>query len=142
MSIHLHLGVVDLPYDNAAGASTGDVAGWLEDDYHVMEVFYQLHGRQIAGSLENSLAGALENLLMGAPANDAEFGGATSAIEDMFRKFLESKEMDGLGIPGVPTQASLRGISKRFKSKRGSPRPSFIDSAMYENSFTAWVEQT
>jgi hypothetical protein len=48
----LHLGVVDIPYVDAsrkksATATTGQVAGWLEDKYHPMEVFVALHGQDV-----------------------------------------------------------------------------------------------
>jgi hypothetical protein len=51
------------------------------------------------------------------------------------------KEMDRLGYPGVPTKASLDGVSHRFKNKRGAPgRPSFSDTGLYEDSFVAWID--
>lgn len=143
LSLVLHLGVVDMPYDSSkSGATTGDVATWLEGDYHVMRVFFELHDAEIAAALEESIKGSLETVLMGGPGGGANFGSATSAIEDLFRKFIDSKEMDRLGVPGVPTQASLMGVSKRFKLKRGPVRPSFQDTGLYEDNFTAWVEQT
>lgn len=151
----LNLGVVDIPYSQAPGAAhrytranakkgvtTGDVAEWLEDKYHVMEVFAETHNEDLAHDLEESLAGALEDLLVGAPAGADAFGSATSKIEDRFKQFLSLKEMDALGYPGVPTQASLRGVSHRFKrpyAKR-PPRPSFIDTGLYQSSAKAWVE--
>lgn len=160
----LHLGVVDLPYNTPDGsiapeiagalshgnppkrgqvkiaATIGDVATFLENKYHVMEIFFEAHQADIAEALESSLAGALENLLMGGPATAPAWGAATSAIEALFRKFLDSKEMDELGIPGVPTAASLKGVSHRFKQKAGPIRPSFVDTGMYEASFTVWVD--
>jgi hypothetical protein len=151
----LHLGVADVPYvdapqpvkrgrkpPKASGATqtTGDVAERLEDKYHIMQVFYEQHKGDVGLALEGALAGALENLLMGAPASTAPFGEGASKIETAFKRFLSDKEMDRLGYPGVPTKASLLGISHRFKGKRGPPRPSFIDTAMYENSFKAWVD--
>jgi len=152
----LHLGVVDLPYNEtpeptnrprkkkaAAGpaVTTGDVAEWLERKYHVMEHFAELHMEDVvAPALENSLQGALESVLMGAPTHLDPFGGATSAIEDAFKRFIDTKEMDRLGYPGVPTKASLIGIRRRFKNRRDPGRPSFQDSALYEGSMRAWVD--
>lgn len=146
----LHLGVIDMPYNEAPGVghnsrktpneTTGDVAEILENKYHIMEVFFEEHKEGIAQDLEVSLAGALENLLMGAPARVAPFGQASAKIENRFKKFLSEKELDRLGIPGVPTKASLMGTSSRFKGKKGTPRPSFIDTGLYENSFKAWVD--
>jgi hypothetical protein len=77
---------------------------------------------------------------MGAPPSIDAFGAAQGKIDALFRKFLTSKEMDGLGIPGVPTLASLEGISRRFKRGHGPARPSFIDTGLYESDFKSWVD--
>lgn len=136
--MELHLGVVDIPYADKSGATTGDVAEWLENHYGVMQFFYSRHESEIAAALKDSVEGALESLLLGAPPSVNIFGAAVSQIEDIFRKFLDAKEMDGQ--PGVPTAASLRGESKRFKTKRGPPRPSFIDTGLYEADFVGWID--
>jgi hypothetical protein len=150
----LHLGVDDIPYSEPpppvkrgrkpkagpANETTGDVAELLEDKYHIMQIFYEQHQKDIALALEESLAGTLENLLLGAPTNLSPLGEAADKIQTTFKRFLSEKEMDRLGYPGIPTKASLMGISHRFKGKRGSPRPSFIDTGLYENSFRAWVD--
>lgn len=150
----LHLGVVEFPYSEPAktdkktqpekgdnARTTGEVAGYLEDKYHVMEHFFQAHGPDIVKALETSIAGALEDLLMGAPARPNVNEQALSTIKKDFSKFLSSKEMDGLGYPGVPTAASLKGVNHRMKNKKGTPgRPSFIDTGLYETSFKAWID--
>jgi hypothetical protein len=142
----LHLGVADVPYNEPAtkkapsGETTGGVAELLEDKYHIMRIFFEEHKSDVALALENSLAGALENLLMGAPANVTPLGEGAAKIESAFKRFLEDKEMDRLGYPGVPTKASLLGISRRFKGKRGPPRPSFVDTSLYESSFKTWLD--
>ncbi len=152
----LHLGVIDIPYANApkknqrrAGTAgtqtTGDVAEWLEADYHVMEIFFEAHRDDIAVDLEDSLAGALESALMGA-ANLGTFdptGHAMSQIEDRFKNFLLSREIENIGVPGVPTQAALQGINHRLRHpyRRSNPRrPSFIDTGLYESSFKSWMD--
>jgi hypothetical protein len=64
-------------------------------------------------------------------------------IEERFKDFLSLQEMDKLGVPGVPTEAAKKGKSSRFKrrrSKGGAPRPSFIDTGLYQSSFKAWVD--
>jgi hypothetical protein len=146
----LHLGVIDQPYDNSVGATTGMVAEILEDKYHVMEVFFESRVDEVIGALERSIQGAIDALDMGAPVENIDpFGGATGEIEAAFRHFLDSKEMESLGIPGVPTQAALDGVSHRFKNPRykntkggkkvkRAPRPSFIDTGLYEASMKAW----
>jgi hypothetical protein len=142
----LHLGCVDLPYANAPRAkgskastgtqTTGDVAEWLEEEYHVMEVFYELHKEQIASSLERSVTVAFEGLLSGRAV--APFASAESKIASMFRKMLDSGELEG-----AAEGAAQRGVNHRLKhpyAKRG-PRPSFIDTGLYQLSMRAWVDQ-
>lgn len=150
----LHLGVADIPYTEAAPPvkrgrkprkmaatqTTGDVAEILESKYHIMQIFFEQHQRDITGLMADSMTGALENMLSGAPARVSPHNEGASQIETMFKKFLSNREMDALGYPGVPTEAALMGISHRFKGKRGSPRPSFIDSGQFESSFKAWVD--
>ncbi len=153
--MRLHFGVNDIPYlsfvlkspkakkrtPTPSTKTTGDIAVILEDKYHVMETFLTMHGDQIARHLETSMQGSLESLLMGAPATQDVYGGAMSQIEADFKRFLSMKGLDGR-VPGVPTQAALRGVSHRFKHPyaRRAPRPSFIDTGQYQANFRAWVE--
>jgi len=123
--------------------TTGDVAAILESKYHVMEIFFNLHQDFVVDELKSSMEGALQNLALGAPGNSVSFSAeAESAIEHDFRQFISLREMDGLGYPGIPTKASLKGVSHRFThpyAKRGS-RPSFIDTGLYQASFKVWVD--
>jgi len=135
----IHLGVSDIPYAEGT-QTTGDVAEILEDKYHVMQVFYEQHKEDVAADLESSLAGQLENMMAGAPPPNKPFGSAESAIEDRFHRFLSEGEIEKLGYPGIPTQAALSGVNHRLKSKKGSRRPSFIDTSLYLNSFVAWID--
>lgn len=158
MSITLHLGVNEVPYvepdpkprprkttrrrrrkGKAGTTTTYDVAKILEAKYHVMETFFTVREAEIGEMFAQGMAGALEDLFSGAPATNP-FGGIEESVTDRFHRFLESEEMDGLAA-GVPTQAALKGVSHRFKSKRGhGPRPSFIDTGLYEDNFQAWIE--
>jgi hypothetical protein len=64
-------------------------------------------------------------------------------IEAAFRQFLEQQEMDGR-VDGVPTKASLKGVSHRLKrpnAKDNPTRPSFIDTGLYSASMKAWTEE-
>jgi len=135
----IHLGVADLPYAEG-DKTTGDVAEILEDKYHIMQVFYEQHKEDIAEDLKVAAAGALENMIAGGPPPNRPFGSAEAAIEDRFRRFLSEAEMDRLGYPGVPTAAALIGVNHRLKITKGSPRPSFIDTGLYESSMICWVE--
>jgi hypothetical protein len=160
----LHLGVIDIPYNTvpteykknarksgtAGTETTGDVAEWLEDKYHVMEVFFELHEDKVAKALESSVEQALDMLYLGAPVENINpFNAASADIEKSFKHFLDSQEIETIGIPGVPTQAALDGVSHRFKDprfvKKGKKlvkrprRPSFIDTGLYEATMKAWV---
>jgi len=135
----IHLGVSDIPYAEGT-QTTGDVAEILEDKYHVMQVFYEQHKEDMAADLESSLAGQLENMMAGAPPPNKPFGSAESAIEDRFRRFLGEGEIETLGYPGIPTKAALAGVNHRLETNKGSPRRSFIDTGLYESSFTCWVD--
>ena len=81
--------------------------------------------------------------MMGAPLSLDPGAGATEKIQQRFREFLTNKEMDGLGIPGVPTQASIEGHSKRFKQpyKKRKSRPSFVDTGLYQAAMKVWTEE-
>lgn len=160
----LVLGVIDVPYAAAAPAAvkralrwrhgkrpwqhlggfttTGDVAEILEARYSIMGTFYELHGDEIAGTMEDVIAGKFENLLMGAPYSGQIFEeGDLSSVEQSFRKFLDDEGMDGRAA-GVPTAAALAGVNHRLKhpyAKGNSPRSSFIDSGLYQDSVRVWV---
>ena len=139
----LLLGVDDVPYTYGSSATTtGDVAEILEGKYGVIGSFWSHHQQEGADALAEGMKGSLESLLMGAPPTLDPFGSGTSKIETLFRDFLDRKEIETYGIPGVPTQAALKGVSHRFKQpyKRRPPRPSFIDTGLYQSSFRARVE--
>lgn len=139
----LHLGVEDIPYSDKGSITTGDVADILEKKYSVMENFAEFHHDDIESALVDSIEGAIESILSGAPISNDVFGTATNKIEELFKfEFLEKGEIESMGIPGVPTQAAKDRNSSRFKGKKsGKPRPSFIDTSLFETSFKAWIEQ-
>lgn len=161
----LHLGVIELPYlhtPDMEGArkharkgrkwrksdiiggekspTTGDVAGWLEDKYHVMEIYYNEHEVQIAEKAIESLGGVIESLNMGAPVTLDAFGPLSQFIMTDFKQFLSKGEIDKVGYPGVPTDAAKKGVNHRLKIKRGKARPSFIDTGLYQSSFITWAD--
>lgn len=153
----LHLGVVDIPYASSyvsarrAGSapgtgstnSTGDVAEILERRYGVCEKFVDIYGNKVAELVAEALQGKLESILMGAPVDTSMVleEGQLSEIEELFRKMLDNRELDGK-VPGVPTGASLSGVSHRFlhPHARRPARPSFIDTGQYQAAFRAWME--
>jgi hypothetical protein len=149
--VKIHLGVVDIPYQQFSMGptrngkvehqTTGDVAEWLEDRYGVMEHFVDLHGDEIAKSIESSLAGALESLATGAPARLNPFGTAMSDIETLFKfTYLDKEEITKTGAQGVPTAAAKKGVNHRLKLNKGPKRPSFIDTGQYQATMKAWTD--
>lgn len=160
----LHIGVIDIPYSNTKSPkkipkakkgknarpikekvesgtqSTGDVAGWLENKYGVMQTFADQQLPGVAAELEESLAGVLENMMMGAPTTGNPFASAESNITQMFKTYLAEGEIEHAGVSGVPTEAALKGVNHRLKSNRGGRRPSFIDTGLYQQSAVVWME--
>jgi len=63
-------------------------------------------------------------------------------LEPRFRRSLSSKRFDGL-IRGVPTRAAMKGVShlRQDPYAQRPPRPSFIDTSLYQRSFKAWTEK-
>lgn len=158
MTITMHLGVIDLPYapqdigkikikKKAKGKftsiTTGDVAQILEDEYHVMEHFFNLHGEEISDHVGDAIKGSLETMLMGGPDTAASaLESAASPIEDLFKNMISNKELDALGYPGIPTKAAQKGVNHRMKhpyAKRPA-RPSFRDTGLYQSSFKVWFD--
>lgn len=155
MTVVLNLGVTDMPYSHSANlgkvrrgktkgqrrvSTVGQVAQILEARYGIMYHFWRVKQERIVGrAMAEALTGSFESMLMGAPAPPGLFDSAMGEIQAMFSDFLSRREIETLRIPGVPTQAALMGVSHRFKQKRGSRRPSFVDTGLYENSFRAWV---
>ena len=134
--ITFHLGVIDIPYEGE-DTTTGSVAEELEARYQIMQTFFDRYGNDIAELMSKDLAAALENMFAGAPPAKDPLAESMSKVHDLFVGFLDNTEMNGL--PGVPTRRALEGISKRFKGKKGPPRPSFLDTGTYQAAMRAWV---
>jgi hypothetical protein len=126
------------------------VAALLEEKYHNMELFFESRVDEVIGALERSSQSALDQLDANVPVENINpFGTATADLETAFRHFLDSQEIESLGIPGVPTQAALNGVRTSYKNPTGkkgkkgkrakrSPRPSFIDTGLYNANMKAW----
>lgn len=126
----------------SAMPTTGDVATFLEAKYHIIEIFFEQNAQRIADAAADSYAGAIESLVMGAPVSLDPFGTVAGKIKQWFTEFLVNEELAKLGVPGVPTAAARKGVSHRKKhatAKSNAPRPSFIDTGLYEAAFRAWV---
>jgi hypothetical protein len=141
----INFGVVDIPYSDKHGTTTGDVAGWLEDRYHLMEVFLEDTGgiAAIAKAFEESAQQAIENIQLGSTAQISLTAQAETDIETEFRHYLSQQRFDGV-IPGVPTQAAFRGVNHRLARPYAQDNPeraSFIDTGLYQSSFKVWTEE-
>ena len=124
--------------------TTFEVAQILEAKYHIMEHFFEKHQEEIIQNMADAYAGAVETAMMTGRL-DPMIKLANSGIGKIkkeFNDFIDMEELAGLGVPGVPTEAALHGVSHRFKHPyaRRARRPSFIDTGLYEASFVAWVE--
>lgn len=128
-----------------AGKTSGQVAQELEEKYKIVETFYELEEDFIVELIEEQAAMDIEQVMtMAEPSADSGVSfEETDKIEKRFKQNLTSKRYDGL-IPGVPTLASLRGVShlRQHPYAKGNPiRPSFFDTGLYASSFRAWVEE-
>ena len=156
----LHLGVEDVAYSDpdANGATTtGQVAKILEDKYHVMRVFAELHGQEIADALAKDMANNMDAMLNNERMSKIPLAGAMGQIESGFRDYLSADEWQKTS--GQAIAAAQNGVSHRFKNAmntksmrvgggkngKGStmvlrpgeqrgPRPAFIDTGLYARS--------
>lgn len=138
----LHLGVLDVPYARKGGKTTGDVAEILEAKYGIICAFWQRNRQDYLDALVGGSVEALEAKLQGRSPR----GSTKSTLERMrhdFRVFISQRQVEQVGLRGVPTEAALKGISHRFKhpyARRNPRRPSFRDTGLYEASFRAWID--
>lgn len=137
----LSLGVTDVAYSDpdAKGAvTTGEVAEFLEQKYHVIETFYELHKQQISDELGSAVAERIESLLQGNPGTSSDL--AVDGIDEMFRKYLDAGEWEA--VSGQMVMAARTGVSHRKKKKkREGARPAFIDTGLYQASFRSWLHK-
>lgn len=148
--VKMHLGVLDEPYSEEGGITTGDVAEILESKYGVMQHFANLHEETIAELVEISATEAIEMLMKGAPIKGIQpLQKAFDDIEDVFRTYLNDEEIVDTGQEGVPTAAALAGVRTSLKKRKElkrprkrvrERRPSFVDTGLYRRSFKVWTE--
>jgi hypothetical protein len=134
------------------GKTTQEVAKDLETRYGLVEIFWSRVEDEFTEMLEDAFSDAIEQVMTVSEMSVRDTGRAavsgalglskeTEKIERRFRQALSGKEFDGL--PGVPTLAAQRGVShlRRHPYAKRGPRPSFIDTGMYQRSFRAWIEE-
>ena len=153
----LHLGVVDVAYSDKDGTTTtGDVAGYLEDEYHIMRVFYEMNEEFINQTLADTYAGMIETMNQGNQLGSingeviSRIGkrklagaGINGKIEERFRDFLDSGELNQMLPAEQQSAAAAAGVNHRKKRpyvKKNKPRQAFIDTGLYQASFRAWID--
>jgi hypothetical protein len=149
---------VDIAYtENGESTTTGDVATYLENDYHVMRTFLELHEDEIGDFLADAMAGEIESLAQGKPViplashnvttqlGDRVIDGhsVNGRIEEAFRGYLDSREWQL--ISGQTVDAADAGVNHRKKrpySSKNKARAAFVDTGLYQASFRAWLDNS
>lgn len=150
----LNLGVVDIGYTDGDGTTTtGDVAGYLEGRYHIMRTFLEQEEDFIHDQVVDAVSGAIESIIQGRPVPGLNtslgtkldtrglFGASINQrIEERFRDFLDSGEMNRYLPPEQQSQAAAEGINHRKKNPdTEQARQAFIDTGLYQAAFRAWI---
>jgi hypothetical protein len=151
----LHLGVVDVAYSGKDGSSTtGEVAGYLEAEYHIMRTFLEVNEEKIADFLADAMAGQIETMAQSGVTSvfgksiDTQLGARVISgvsmngrIEEKFRDFLDAREWKTLS--GQKVDAADAGVNHRKKRptvKANPARAEFVDTGLYSASFRAWID--
>ena len=152
--IKVYLGVVDVAYADSEGSTTtGDVAGYLENEYHVMRTFLELYEDQIGELLADAMAGEIEGLAQGKSAviyskdvetklGDRTISGVSvnGKVEELFRNYLDAREWKA--VSGQTIAAAEEGFSLRKKNprpKKPAARVEFFSTGLYSASFRCWT---
>jgi len=137
--LKLQLGVLDVAYVDGT-TTTGDVAGFLEDRYHVMRKFAEMNEDFIADTIADHFAGLIESVAQGKRVSAIDMTPAMSKIEERFRDALDSGEIhQSLPQEQQVSAATLKTSSRKKVIKPDESRQAFIDSGMYQASFRAWI---
>ncbi len=124
------------------GKTTLEVAADLEAKYKIVETFWEMEEDDFVEMLEDAFADTIEEVMTVEKVSKKGVSiKETDKIEAKFRQNLANRRYDGV-ISGVPTTASQRGVShlRQHPYAKRAPRPSFIDTGMYQRSFRVWVE--
>jgi len=121
------------------GKTSADVAQELEDNYGLVETFWNQIEDKVAERLEDALSEQFEEIVKmdQVPKKLIPDAFAEQIIDD-FKGFLDHEEH------GIKTTAARRGVSHllpRPYARSNPPRPSFIDTGLYRASFRAWTEE-
>lgn len=137
----LHLGVVDVGYTDDQGATTtGDVAQYLEDRYHIMRSFVELNEHFIARQLVDQVAGAIESIAQGNRLPQLNWKPSMAKVEERFRDFIAAGELQAM-LPASQqvSEDTLKTSSRTKTQKIQKPRQAFVDTGLFVASFRCWV---
>lgn len=139
--MNLNLGVVDVSYVDGDGTTTtGDVAGYLENQYHVMRIFLEENGDFIHERITNSVVGAIESIEQGKRVPRLDLKPAMGDIEERFRDALDSGELhDVLPASQKVSDATLKTNLRKKIVNQDEMRQAFIRSGLFQSSFRAWI---
>jgi hypothetical protein len=123
------------------GKTTGVVAKDLEKRYGLMGAFWEMEQDYVMTLIEKSIGQSIEEMVASGERNPLISQDVLDKIETRFKRNLSTRRYDGQ-LNGVPTLAAQRGVSHlvRHPYAKRAPRPSFIDTGMYQASFKAWLE--
>lgn len=124
------------------GKTTGQIAKELEAKYKIVETFIDMEEDYIFPLIEDAVIDTTIARMTGQTPDSKINENLTTKIQARFRQDLSNRRFDGR-IQGVPTLASIRGVShlrQKPYAARGS-RPSFIDTGMYQRTFGVEVKE-
>lgn len=151
----LKLGVIEVP-EPQGDITSYDLGMILENKYGLFSNFYKYHEKDILKDIDDTFSKAIDSVMNGDTRSAVgSIFGVNERITDKLHKFITDREIEQMGIPGVPTEAALLGLSLRtkgnkrigkakkgvkYKQVQGPRRPSFIYSGVFEASLKAWLE--
>ena len=134
----IQLGVIEQKYtDSKSGKTTYDVAKILEGKYHVMQIFFDMHGADIAKELEERVEGELTKLMAGhKSANFLNELDPLTETEQKFREYIDNSEH---GIQLKKLLKPQAGGRKKMQYRKVDKVTAFIWSGLYRQCFRAWI---
>lgn len=151
----LKLGVIEVP-EPQGDITSYDLGKILESKYGLFSNFYKLHEKDIGEDIDSAFSKAVDSVMNGDERSAVgQIMKAGEKITDKLHNFISLREIEKMGIPGVPTEAALLGLSLRtkndkpigkakkgvkYKQVKGPRRPSFMYSGVFEASLKAWIE--
>ena len=141
MSLTLAVGVLDGVHGEGKDAITiFELAEILEAKYALFSQFVDLEFDYIEDVLTTATENQIHALMNGLPVPGDPWAEVGSLLTKRFKLYLETEEIVKSGVPGVPTAAALAGKNSRLKARKGTRRPSFIDTSVLYANLKVWME--